>query len=146
MLTAIKLKHILTQPFQPKFELYQQPAFLPQPKMEGSNPFIFIAISHSTPHTTPTQNLIIFTLRSHIHYKCVSLKYILHHNHHLLLALLASSAGIELISLSVRVTSAKFQQSVGGTETGTHTPYISVICFYFSSRKFLFLLSKNMNF
>ena len=114
--------------------------------MEGSNPFIFIAISHSTPHTTPTQNLIIFTLRSHIHYKCVSLKYILHHNHHLLLALLASSAGIELISLSVRVTSAKFQQSVGGTETGTHTPYISVICFYFSSRKFLFLLSKNMNF
>ena len=71
---------------------------------------------------------------------------ILHNNHHLLLALLASSAGIELISLSVRVTSAKFQQSVGGTETGTHTPYISVICFYFSSRKFLFLLSKNMNF
>ena len=71
---------------------------------------------------------------------------ILHNNHHLLLALLASSAGIELISLSVRVTSAKFQQSVGGTETGTHTPYILVICFYFCSRKFLFLLSKNMNF
>ena len=71
---------------------------------------------------------------------------ILHNNHHLLLALLASSAGIELISLSVRVTSAKFQQSVGGTETGTHTPYISVICFYICSRKFLFLLSKNMNF
>ena len=71
---------------------------------------------------------------------------ILHNNHHLLLALLASSAGIELISLSVRVTSAKFQQSVGGTETGTHTPYILVICFYFCSRKFLFLLSKNMIF
>ena len=74
---------------------------------------------------------------------------ILHNNHHLLLALLASSAGIELISLSVRVTSAKFQQSVGGTETGTHTytaPYISVICFYICSRKFLFLLSKNMIF
>ena len=71
---------------------------------------------------------------------------ILHNNHHLLLALLASSAGIELISLSVRVTSAKFQQSVGGTETGTHRTYISVTCFYFSSRKFLFLLSKNMIF
>ena len=69
---------------------------------------------------------------------------ILHNNHHLLLALLASSAGIELISLSVRVTSAKFQQSVGGTETGTHTPHrtfrssVSTSAlenFYFYSRK-----------
>ena len=50
-----------------------------------------------------------------------------------------------VLSSSVRVTSAKFQQGVGRTSTGTNRPYISVICFYSYSRKFLFLLSKNMN-
>ena len=50
-----------------------------------------------------------------------------------------------LVSSSARVTSAKFQQGVGRTSTGTNRPYISVICFYSYSRKFLFLLSKNMN-
>ena len=49
-----------------------------------------------------------------------------------------------VVSSSVRVTSAQFQQGVGRTSTGTNRPYISVICFYSYSRKFLFLLSKNM--
>ena len=52
---------------------------------------------------------------------------------------------MELVSSSVRVTLAKFQQGVGGTETGINKPYILIICFYFYPWKFLFLLSKNLS-
>ena len=62
------------------------------------------------------------------HIEHLPVNFLLHHNlnddHHLQIALLASSVSIDLVSSSARVTSAKSQPKLpyGGREAGTHRP------------------------
>ena len=48
--------------------------------------------------------------------------HLLDDNHQPQIALLASSASIELVSSSARVTSVKFQKGLGVRDTGTYRP------------------------
>ena len=52
----------------------------------------------------------------------IGLDHHLNDNHQPQIALLASSASIELVSSSARVTSAKFHKALGCMYTGTHRP------------------------